>query len=71
MQSRLVPENVLLVDFCQVYAPNIFDYDDHGIVLLKTSRMLDNNLFRKRTRECVKAYRKCPTRAIEISKNEC
>ena len=68
MQSRLVPEKCIACGLCQVYAPNIFDYDDRGIVLLKTSRMLDNNLFRKRTRECVKAYRKCPTRAIEISK---
>ena len=55
MQSRLVPEKCIACGLCQVYAPNIFDYDDHGIVLLKTSRMLDNNLFRKRTRECVKS----------------
>ena len=47
MQSRLVPEKCIACGLCQVYAPNIFDYDDHGIVLLKTSRMLDNNLFQK------------------------
>lgn len=35
MQSRLVPEKCIACGLCQVYAPNIFDYDDHGIVLFK------------------------------------
>ena len=36
MQSRLVPEKCIACGLCQVYAPNIFDYDDHGIVRVKS-----------------------------------
>lgn len=72
MQSRLVPEKCIACGLCKVYAPNIFDYDDHGIVLFKDEPHARQQFIPENERENVlKAYRKCPTRAIEISKNEC
>ena len=69
MQSRLVPEKCIACGLCQVYAPNIFDYDDHGIVLFKDEPHARQQFIPENERENVlKAYRKCPTRAIEISK---
>ena len=68
MQSRLVPEKCIACGLCQVYAPNIFDYDDHGIVLFKDEPHARQQFIPENERENVlKAYRKCPTRAIEIS----
>ncbi|BDQ50446.1 hypothetical protein EfsSVR2281_22570 [Enterococcus faecalis] len=56
MQSRLVPEKCIACGLCQVYAPNIFDYDDHGIVLFKDEPHARQQFIpRKRTRECVKS----------------
>ena len=47
MQSRLVPEKCIACGLCQVYAPNIFDYDDHGIVLFR------NEPHARQRRECL------------------
>ena len=63
MQSRLVPEKCIACGLCQVYAPNIFDYDDHGIVLFKDEPHARQQFIPENERENVlKAYRKCPTR---------
>lgn len=65
MQSRLVPEKCIACGLCQVYAPNIFDYDDHGIVLFKDEPHARQQFIPENERENVlKAYRKCPTRAF-------
>ena len=48
MQSRLVPEKCIACGLCQVYAPNIFDYDDRAACSTTIYS-------RKRTRECVKS----------------
>lgn len=65
MECQIIPEKCIACGLCQVMAPEIFDYDDDGIVLLKKEPSKDRCLIAKEQEaDCLKAYRKCPTRAI-------
>lgn len=68
MQCHLVPERCIACGLCQLYAPDTFDYTDEGLVVFKTEPEALKQFVPADQRENVlKAYRKCPVRAIEIS----
>ncbi|EOL44307.1 ferredoxin [Enterococcus caccae] len=67
MLCKIIPEKCIACGLCQVYAPEIFDYNDDGIVILKN----DSNAYQEfvpdnERNNALTAYRKCPVRAIEI-----
>ncbi|MHC5229346.1 ferredoxin [Enterococcus sp. LJL99] len=68
MLCKIIPEKCIACGLCQIYAPNFFDYDDEGIVLLKNEPIITKQLVPlSENEEVLTAYRKCPVRAIEIS----
>lgn len=67
MHCKIIPENCIACGLCQIYAPEIFDYNDEGIVLLKKEPHKLQQIISSEERENVLiAYRKCPVRAIEL-----
>lgn len=63
----LVKERCIACGLCAVYAPAIFDYDEEGIVLFHqepeaTHQYISENHYPS----ILKAYQKCPVRAILI-----
>ncbi|MDR2833724.1 MAG: ferredoxin [Streptococcaceae bacterium] len=65
---KIIPEKCIACGLCAVYAPETFDYDDEGIVLLKkhTTLSLETN---ELTSNVIQAYRKCPVAAIELKRD--
>lgn len=70
MECEIIPEKCIACGLCQVYAPDVFDYTEEGIVLFKNkpealSIIVDN----QNTEAVTTAYRKCPVHAIELAKS--
>ncbi|MEI5992589.1 ferredoxin [Candidatus Enterococcus mansonii] len=67
MLCKIIPEKCIACGLCQVYAPEIFDYNDDGIVVFKNDTQATQEFISKNERDnALTAYRKCPVRAIEI-----
>jgi len=67
MECKILPEKCIACGLCQVYAPNIFDYTEEGIVLFKDDPELSVlEINQADLNEAITAYRKCPVRAIEL-----
>ncbi|WP_321383712.1 ferredoxin [uncultured Enterococcus sp.] len=70
MECKIIPEKCIACGLCQVYAPEIFDYTEDGIVLfLNEPDTLSLSIDDKDAAAVTTAYRKCPVRAIEIREN--
>ncbi|BCA85492.1 ferredoxin [Enterococcus saigonensis] len=68
---RLVPERCIACGLCAVYAPDIFDYDEAGIVLFKEEPEANKQFVRVEEITAVKkAAAKCPVRAILLEKEK-
>lgn len=62
---QIIPEQCIACGLCAVYAPDLFDYDEEGIVCFKD--FPDSNeliLTPAQQHTALQAYRKCPVRAI-------
>ena len=65
---EIIPENCIACGLCALYAPDLFDYDNDGIVIFVDSP--ENTIQVKTlTEDVIKAYRKCPSKAIRLTKN--
>jgi len=66
---EIIPENCIACGFCALFAPEVFDYDDEGLVVLKDK---EGNVLNLETLspEIIKAYQKCPSAAILLNKND-
>lgn len=63
----LVPERCIACGLCAVYAPQVFDYDEEGIVLFKEEPYAKKQFISdSESASVLKAYQKCPVRAILI-----
>lgn len=70
MHCQIIPEKCIACGLCQVYAPEIFEYDNEGIVLLKQEiNKLEQKIMPEQIENVLIAYRKCPVRAIELVKD--
>ncbi|MBO0469282.1 ferredoxin [Enterococcus sp. DIV0242_7C1] len=68
MLCKIIPDKCIACGLCQIYAPEIFDYDDDGIVLLNHDHSAQQEMISENEQSNVlTAYRKCPVRAIEIT----
>lgn len=68
---RLVPERCIACGLCAIYAPDIFDYDEEGIVLFKEELEASQQFVRTKELTAVKkAATKCPVRAILLEKEK-
>ncbi|GGC80975.1 ferredoxin [Enterococcus wangshanyuanii] len=68
MLCKIIPDKCIACGLCQIYAPEIFDYDDDGIVLLTHDHSAQQEwISDDEQRNVLTAYRKCPVRAIEIA----
>ena len=65
-RCKIVPERCIACGLCAIYAPEIFDYDEDGIVLFAQERQ--QFIIEDQQEKVKTAYRKCPTRAILIEK---
>lgn len=66
---KIIPERCIACGLCAIYAPDIFDYDEDGIVLFKQEIEAHQQFVRPdEETPVIKAYQKCPVRAIEIEK---
>ena len=68
-RCEIIQEQCIACGLCALYAPNIFDYDDEGIVLFKqeieaTHQYIQNEDFTF----VFQAYQKCPVRAIILER---
>lgn len=64
---KLEPERCIACGLCSVYAPEIFDYTEEGIVLFKQEPEAHQQFIHaNQQQEVITAYQKCPTRAILI-----
>lgn len=62
---KIVPERCIACGLCAVYAPDIFEYDEEGIVLFKQEPEAHQQFVQPAEEAAViKAYQKCPVRAI-------
>lgn len=67
LKCEILPEKCIACGLCQVLAPNIFDYNDEGIVLFRQEpEALHQYISEAETKSVLAAYRKCPVRAILI-----
>lgn len=65
---QIVPEQCIACGLCAVYAPNIFDYDEEGIVCFKEAPSATYlSLDATQISTALQAYRKCPVRAILLN----
>ena len=67
VKCAIIPENCIACGLCQVISPEIFDYNDEGIILFKQEpEALHQFIDTSHLNSVKKAYRKCPVRAITI-----
>ncbi len=70
MLCQIVPEKCIACGLCQIYAPTVFDYTDDGLVFFKEEPLSKEIIVKEEQLEtCLKAYQKCPTRAILLDHN--
>ncbi len=68
-RCKIIPERCIACGLCAIYAPEIFDYDEDGIVLFAQEPNARQQFIIEDQQEKVKtAYRECPTRAIIMEK---
>lgn len=65
---KLVPERCIACGLCQIEAPDIFDYDEEGIVLFAQEPEAHQQ-FVSEKEPIQKAYQKCPVRAILLERS--
>lgn len=66
---KIVPERCIACGLCALYAPDIFDYDDNGIVLFAQETKARQQFIPDKEQDAViKAYKQCPVRAILLEK---
>ncbi|MGX7197094.1 ferredoxin [Enterococcus olivae] len=62
---KIVPERCIACGLCNVYAPDIFDYDEEGLVLFAQEPEARQQFVQENEQAAVlAAYKKCPVRAI-------
>ncbi|WP_086347501.1 ferredoxin [Candidatus Enterococcus clewellii] len=70
MECKIIPEKCIACGLCQVYAPDVFDYTEEGIVLFKNKpEALSITVDSQNAETVTTAYRKCPVHAIELAKS--
>lgn len=70
MKCQLIKENCIACGLCQLYAPEIFDYNDfNSIVQFKGFPEENSVFFEEQDEAIIEAYHHCPTRAIRLIKN--
>ena len=68
-RCEIIPEQCIACGLCALYAPDIFDYDDEGIVLFKQEKEANHQYIPNEAYSSVlQAYQKCPVRAILLEK---
>ncbi|AYW44644.1 ferredoxin [Tetragenococcus koreensis] len=66
---KIVPERCIACGLCALYAPEIFDYDDNGIVLFAQEPEANQQFIPAKDQGAViEAYKQCPVRAILLEK---
>ncbi|WP_207940072.1 ferredoxin [Enterococcus sp. DIV2402] len=65
---KIIPERCIACGLCAIYAPNIFDYDEEGIVLFAQEPEAHQQFIQDEQDTVLKAYQKCPVRAIILEK---
>jgi ferredoxin len=66
----IVPEECIACGLCAVYAPELFDYDDDGLVKFVGSSDLVKEISADYEAVLLQSYRKCPVRAIQLKKTQ-
>ena len=70
-RCKIIPERCIACGLCAVCAPDIFDYDEDGIVLFKEEPEASQQFVRTTEQKAVlKAAAKCPVRAILLEKEK-
>ncbi|GAB2024290.1 ferredoxin [Lactovum odontotermitis] len=69
MKIKIFPEKCIACGLCHLYAPEVFDYDDAGIVRFYEDKCENENEaatehFGKQDENLSKAIKHCPTGAI-------
>lgn len=68
-RCKIIPERCIACGLCAVCAPDIFDYDEDGILLFAQEPAARQQFIIEDQQEKVlAAYKKCPTRAILLEK---
>lgn len=68
MKLKIIPERCIACGLCHSYAPDVFDYNDDGIVKLYTPDQNQNDtMTTAESPEINQAIKECPTRAITRS----
>lgn len=66
-RCKIIPEQCIACGLCAIYAPEIFDYDEDGIVQFTyNSTAQQQFILPKQEEQVLVAYKKCPVRAILI-----
>lgn len=66
---KIIPEQCIACGLCAVYAPEVFDYDEEGLVLFRQEPGAKQQFITENLQKKVEAaYKKCPTRAIMYEK---
>lgn len=69
IKCEIVPEKCIACGLCQLIAPDIFDYDDAGIIIfLQEPEALHQFVDELHQESVAVAAKKCPARAILIQK---
>lgn len=64
-RCKLVKNRCIACGLCAIQAPNIFDYDEDGLVLFAQEPKASQQFIAPDEQEAVlAAYKKCPVRAI-------
>lgn len=66
---RIVPKRCIACGLCALHAPEIFDYNEEGIVLfIQESRASQQFIPPTQEKAVIEAYKECPVRAILLEK---
>ena len=66
---QIIPERCIACGICELVAPNIFEYDDEGIVRFVLEPNAQHQFIPTSEETAVlEAYRKCPVRVIVLDK---
>lgn len=65
LKIQIIPEQCIACGICATLFPEIFDYNDNGIVrLIETS---NNEILLEAPSNLIESQIKCPTHAIKVS----